>query len=133
VKLVIIDPLQGIDNYSALSPQERYKAYDMLARRLKALARKNDTPIFLTACLSAQYEEGEQLPLRFVSQIMREEGNFEFNADVILQLYREEYYDPRPENVGIATIQIIKSNDYSGGINIRFKREEGLCFTNLEE
>ncbi|MFH0754806.1 MAG: DnaB-like helicase C-terminal domain-containing protein [Candidatus Omnitrophota bacterium] len=131
VKFVVIDPLQAIDNYVLLNNTERYKAYDMVCRRLKHLSRLCNIPIFLTVWLSRRFEEDEsKRRLHCLSQIFREEGNLEVNADVILQLHREDYYDPTPENTGIADICVIKGGPKSR-VNLRFSRDNGLAFENL--
>lgn len=131
VKFVVIDPLQAIDNYLLLNNAERHKSYDMVCRRLKYLSRLCNIPIFLTVWLSRRFEEDEnKRRLHCLSQIFREEGNLEVNADVIIQLYREEYYNPTPENTGIAAIHVIKGGPKSV-VNLRFRRDNGLIFENL--
>ena len=132
VKFVVVDPLQCVGDITLLNGAERFRAYDMVCRRLKYLAKTCNIPIFLTAWLSRRFEENEKNRIvHLVSQLVHEEGNLESNADVVLQLYREEYYNPTPENRGIARISIIKGCS-RGTADLRFCRDNGMSFENLE-
>lgn len=130
VKLIVVDPLQHIDGYALLSKPERYKAYDMVCRRLRRLAVLCNIPIFLTVGLSRRFEENENnRRVHCFSQIFREEGNLEDHADVILSLYREEYYNPTDNNRGATDLCVIKGGP-QGCIRLNFNRELGLIFRN---
>jgi replicative DNA helicase len=129
IKLVLIDSLQRIDDLYAQSGGARQRGYDQVCRRLKHMAVRNKVPVFLTCWLSKRVEDKYRRTL-LLSQIAQEEGNLGFNADVVMQVYREEYYEPTPENTDHAAIQILKSGNYeNGSLPMRFRRDG--CFFDI--
>ena len=59
-------------------------------------------------------------------------GVIEQQADLVLMLYRDEYYDPDTPDKGLAEVIIRKSNNASDGtVTLAFNSEYG-CFENLQ-
>ena len=55
---------------------------------------------------------------------LRESGALEQDADIVMFLYREEYYDPQPDNENLAELIIAKNrNGATKTINLYFYRE----------
>ena len=63
---------------------------------------------------------------------LRESGSIEQDADVVALLYREEYYDPKPDNKGVATVILAKQrNGPTGELELKFFPEYAR-FVNLD-
>ena len=63
---------------------------------------------------------------------LRESGAIEQDADVVILLMREEYYEPKPENLGIAELIVAKQrNGPTGTVRLKFFKEF-IRFENLD-
>ena len=83
---------------------------------LKAMSRELDVPVIAVSQLSRKPEIRDD-PVPKLSDL-RESGALEQDADVVIFLYREEYYRPTPENQGLADVIIAKQRN---GPTDRFK------------
>lgn len=78
-----------------------------MARSFKALARILEVPVICLAQLNRQVEmRADKRPLL---ADLRESGEIEQSADVVLGLYRDEYYDPQTPEPGVMEILIRKN------------------------
>jgi len=102
--LVIIDYLQLMSNWNSLN---RVQEISEISRWIKALARELDCPIIALSQLSRQLESRPDK--RPVMSDLRESWAIEQDADIIMMLYREEYYDEFTERKGITDILIRKN------------------------
>ena len=105
--LVMIDDLQFMnqkeDNYE-ISKEE---CMDIFAKRLKNLAINLDVPLILNTQLSRDVEWREnKRPI--IRDIPGTDGLIN-NADIIMMIYRDEFYDPESEDRGLAEISIHKN------------------------
>ena len=125
IKLIILDYLQLMRG--SFNIESRQQEISEISRSLKALARELNIPIIAVSQLSRSVEnrEGHRPQL----SDLRESGAIEQDADVVVLLLREEYYNPTEENRGIAEIIIAKQrNGPVGSMNLTFLKE----FTRFE-
>jgi replicative DNA helicase len=102
--LIIIDYLQLMSNWNSLN---RVQEISEISRWIKALARELDCPIIALSQLSRQLESRPDK--RPVMSDLRESWAIEQDADIIMMLYREEYYDEFTERKWVTDILIRKN------------------------
>lgn len=115
---IIVDYLQLMD---CPDKKERYNAVGMLSRGLKCLAGTLDIPILTLAQLNrAPDARADKRP---VLADLRESGSIEQDADVVILLHRDDYYDKAPEKQGLAEIIIAKNrNGPTGTVHMFFDK-----------
>jgi len=120
IGLVILDYLQLMDE-SARS-ENRQQEIAMISRHLKGLARDLTVPVIAVSQLSRAPERRETFRPRLSD--LRESGAIEQDADVVLLLFREDYYTPTDTNQGIAEVIIGKQrNGPTGTVKLTFIKE----------
>lgn len=116
--LVVIDYLQLMDNDTRT--KDRQADISEISRKLKQLANKYNVPIICLSQLSRALEVREDKHPKLSD--LRESGAIEQDADVVLFVYRGEYYEP--ENIdlrGRAEVIVAKQRDgVSGTIPFAF-------------
>lgn len=120
IQLIFVDYLQLIRGMRR--NDSRQQEISDISQSLKALAKELNLPIIAVSQLSRAVEsrEGHRPKL----SDLRESGALEQDADVVVLLFREEYYNPTEENRGIAEIIIAKQrNGPVGSINLMFLKE----------
>ena len=110
--IVIIDYLQLIN--SNIRKNNRREEIDIISKGLKAMAKELDLPVIVISSLSRAVEL-RQSKVPILSDL-RESGQIEYDADLVIFVHREEYYDPREENKGQAEIIIAKQRNGRLGI-----------------
>jgi len=93
--LVIIDYLQLINSESRNSNDNRVKEISEITRGLKAIAKEFNIPVIALSQLSRKVEDREEKRPQLAD--LRESGSIEQDADLVVFLYREEYYLARTE------------------------------------
>ncbi len=103
--LIVIDYLQLMQSERANN--NRVQEISEISRSLKGLARELDVPVLAAAQLSRAVEQrSEKRPLL---SDLRDSGSIEQDADVVMFIYRDEYYNPdTTERPNIAEINIAK-------------------------
>ncbi len=96
--LLVIDYVQLLQGSTRRSSENRVQEITEITTRLKALAKELNVPIVALSQLSRQVENREDKRPQLSD--LRESGSIEQDADVVLFVYREEYYltnkEPRP-------------------------------------
>lgn len=126
--VVVIDYLQLI---TVLGRFERYDlAIGSITKELKQMARQFNVPVILLSQLSRSVEQRQDK--RPMMSDLRDSGSIEQDADIIMMLYREDYYDRETQNKNIVEVNIAKHrNGPVGVIQLLFEREFSK-FQNLE-
>ncbi len=119
--MIIIDYLQlmSLGGYT----NNRVQEISEISRNLKQIAREVHVPVIALSQLSRAVEARPDK--RPVLSDLRESGAIEQDADAVLMLYREDYYDPDTDRKGIADVLIRKHrNGPVGGVELIFKAEQ---------
>ena len=120
ISLLILDYLQLMQEPSR--SENRQQEISMISRSLKALARELNIPIIAVSQLSRAPERRESYRPRLSD--LRESGAIEQDADVVLMLFREDYYNPTEENRGTAEVIIGKQrNGPTDTVKLAFVKE----------
>ncbi len=118
VDLIIIDYLQLINSESN-NADNRQQAISDISRQLKSLARELDIPVIALSQLSRNVEKREDK--RPQMSDIRESGAIEQDADLIMFIFREDYYKQKEENTQtkpISDLEIIISKHRNGPTGI---------------
>lgn len=106
---VIIDYLQLMSSGGNRSSDSRQQEISEISRGLKRLARELDVPILALSQLSRAVEQRPDH--RPMLSDLRESGAIEQDADVVMFLYRDEYYNKESELKGTAEVIIAKQRN----------------------
>lgn len=109
--LVMIDYLQLME--SPGHQDNRQQEISSISRGVKALAREMDCPVIVLSQLSRAVEaRSDKRPMM---SDLRESGSIEQDADIVILLYRDDYYNPETENPNTSEIIIAKHRNGSTG------------------
>lgn len=118
--LILVDYLQlmGGSGHS----ENRQQEVSEISRSLKALARELNVPIIALSQLSRTVEQTKDK--RPQLSHLRESGSLEQDADIVLFIHREEYYNEDTDRRGIADLIIAKHrNGPTGTVELAFQNE----------
>lgn len=120
VDLIVIDYIQLIGSRKNVSAEHRSQELSQISRNLKALARELDVPVVVLSQLSRAVEN--RFDKRPLLSDLRDCGSLEDDADLVLFIYRDEYYNKDSERPGTADIIIAKHrNGAVGEIELLFR------------
>lgn len=128
--LIAIDYLQLMQGSGRAESRQQEVA--QMTRSLKIMAKDLNIPIILLSQLSRASEKRDKKSRYPMLSDLRESGAIEQDADVVIFLQREDYYeeDRTPDNIGKARIMIAKQrNGPTGNIQVAWRGE----FTKYEE
>ena len=111
--LVVVDYMQLMHTQSRRQ-ENRQQEIAEISRNLKALATELDVPVIavsqLNRALESRHDKRPQLG------DLRESGAIEQDADAVLMIYRDDYYNPQTREQGIAEINIAKQRAGPTGV-----------------
>lgn len=120
IQFMVVDYLQLMQG--AARSENRQQEISEISRSLKALARELNLPLIAISQLSRAVEQRSDHRPQLSD--LRESGAIEQDADLVLLLLREEYYNPTDENRGVAEVIIAKQrNGPVGSIKLAFIAE----------
>jgi len=118
--LVVVDYLQLMRGKARV--ENRVQEISDIARSLKTLARELDVPVVAISQLSRAVEQRTDRIPRLSD--LRESGEIEQTADLVIFIHREDYYNPQSERGNVAEIIIAKQrNGPVGTIELVFRKE----------
>lgn len=128
--LIVVDYLQLMSGRKS-SSDNRVNEVSEISRGLKGLARELNVPVIALSQLSRSVESrSPQIP-----QLadLRESGSIEQDADVVMFIYREDYYNPETDRHNIADVLIKKHRNGPIGNAELYWQPEQLLFRNLDK
>lgn len=118
--LVVVDYLQLMQAHRRVDSRQQEIA--LISRAMKALARELNVPVMVLSQLNRGVEQRQDK--RPVMADLLESGAIEADADVIIFLYRPQYYDPDTDKKGIAEVIVAKHrNGPVGTVEMAFLPE----------
>ncbi|MDO5301778.1 MAG: replicative DNA helicase [Tissierellia bacterium] len=126
--LIVVDYLQLMEMSGRV--ESRQQEISAISRALKGVAKELEVPLVALSQLSRAPElRADHRP---VLSDLRESGAIEQDADIVLFLYRDEYYNPESEKQNIGEVIIAKHrNGPTGTVELMFKKEF-TKFVNLQ-
>lgn len=119
--MILIDYLQLIKGSSGKTENRQQEISD-ISRSLKGIARELDVPIIALSQLSRATEQ--RADRRPMLSDLRESGAIEQDADMVMFLYRDDYYNEETDDKGITEVIIGKHrNGPTGTVKLRFFHE----------
>lgn len=109
--LIAIDYLQLMQ--TARKTENRVQEISEISRSLKLLAKEINCPVICLSQLSRACEARDDKRPRLSD--LRESGAIEQDADVVMFLYRDDYYNPETEKKGIAEVIVSKHRNGATG------------------
>ena len=104
--LVIIDYLQLMTGAGKRKSDSRQQEISDISRSLKVMARELNVPVIALSQLSRAVESRPDK--RPMLSDLRESGAIEQDADIVMFIYRDEYYNPDSEKKGVAEVIVAK-------------------------
>ncbi|MEG2174776.1 MAG: replicative DNA helicase [Oscillospiraceae bacterium] len=114
VSLVIIDYLQLMNSGNGRRNENRVQEVSEMTRALKIMAKEFNIPVVVLSQLSRGPES--RADKRPMLSDLRESGSIEQDADLVLFLYRDGYYNPDSDQPGIAECIVAKNRHGETGI-----------------
>lgn len=126
IDAIFIDYLQLIQGNTR---EGRVQEVSQISQELKNMARELKVPVVALSQLSRKTEDRpDRMPQL---SDLRDSGSIEQDADVVMFIHREDYYDPETEKKGIAEIKISKHrNGPTGSVDLAWVKEMA-SFRNL--
>lgn len=120
IQAIFVDYLQLMQD-STRSREGRQQEISSISRSLKALARELHVPVIVLSQLNRAVEQRENHEPRMSD--LRESGAIEQDADIIMLVHRDDYYDPE-KNPGAVFINVAKHrNGPVGKVELFFAKE----------
>lgn len=116
--LIIVDYIQLLQGRK--QTDNRVQEVSEISRSLKTLAREIDVPVIALSQLSRAVEARQNK--RPMLSDLRESGSIEQDADIVMFIYRDDYYNPESERRGEAEVIIAKQrNGPTGTVDLLYQ------------
>jgi replicative DNA helicase len=130
IGLIVIDFLQLMSGSGKRGFENRTQEVSEITRAIKSIARELKVPVICLSQLSRAVEQRQSQIPRLSD--LRESGEIEQVADLVMFIHREDYYDRSLDNGNVAELIIAKQrNGPTGSVQLTF-RKEITKFVNLE-
>lgn len=134
IQLIVIDYLQMLH---VKNMESRQQEIAMASKTLKAVAKELNVPVIALAQLNRDVEKRTEEHIPRLADL-RESGAIEQDADIVMLLYREEYYYPNSEKKNICEVIVAKNRTGPmGKFDLAFIKEnmrfDNLAFTQAQE
>jgi replicative DNA helicase len=130
IEMIILDYLQLMHGRNRSDDSNRVQEVSAISRGLKSIARELKVPVIAISQLSRAPEARPDK--RPILSDLRESGSIEQDADIVMFLYRDDYYKKDSDKPGIAEIIVAKHrNGPTGTVDLLF-RKELTRFENLD-
>ncbi len=121
--LLVIDYLQLMTTNNASFAGNRVQEISEISRTIKQIARELHVPILALSQLSRAVESRPDKSPQLSD--LRESGSIEQDADIVMMLYRDDYYNEDSDRQGICDVFIRKHrNGPTGRVELLFKKEQ---------
>jgi replicative DNA helicase len=131
IEMIILDYLQLMHGRGRSDDSNRVQEVSAISRSLKSIARELKVPVIAISQLSRAPEARPDK--RPILSDLRESGSIEQDADIVMFLYRDDYYNrEKSEKPGIAEIIVAKHRNGPTGVVELVFRKELTRFENLE-
>lgn len=114
IGLIVIDYLQLISGTGNKKNGNREQEIAEISRSLKILAKELDVPVIALSQLSRSPDQRKDDHRPMLSDL-RESGSIEQDADIVMFLYRDDYYNPDSEKKNITEVIVAKQRSGSTG------------------
>nr|WP_297707004.1 replicative DNA helicase [uncultured Butyrivibrio sp.] len=131
LQVIMIDYLQLMSGGTGKSSESRQQEISEISRSLKSLARELNVPVIALSQLSRAVEQRPDH--RPMLSDLRESGAIEQDADMVMFIYRDDYYNKDTEKKGIAEIIIAKQRHGPIGTVELLWLPQYTKFANLEK
>lgn len=130
--MIVIDYMQLMSGQGGNTgrSENRQQEISYISRSLKGLARELNVPVIALSQLSRAVES--RADKRPMLSDLRESGSIEQDADVVMFIYREDYYIEDTDRQNIADVIVAKHRHGSTGTISLFFKKELTQFTDLE-
>lgn len=113
---VIIDYLQLIEGDEP--GKSKHEEVSKISRSLKLMARELKIPVLALAQLSREVEKRDEK--KPIMADLRDSGSIEQDADIVMFLYREDYYKKNSERPNEADLIVAKNRSGSAGVELKY-------------
>ena len=132
IGLVIIDYLQLVSGSGSKKNGSREQEIAEISRSLKILAKELNVPVIALSQLSRAPEQRKEDHRPMLSDL-RESGSIEQDADIVMFLYRDDYYNDDSESKNIAEVILAKHRSGSTGTIELFWNASLTKFNSLDK
>ena len=129
--MIIVDYLQLMSNASSGFSLNRVQEISDISRNLKLIARELHIPVMALSQLSRNVEGRPDK--RPILSDLRESGSIEQDADIVMMLYRDDYYNEDSETINELEVNVIKHRNGAIGRVALFFDKSRMKFDDLEK
>ncbi len=121
--MIVVDYLQLMSGSNKRANDSRVNEVSEISRGLKMIARELNVPVIALSQLSRSVEQRQGSNIPMLSDL-RESGSIEQDADIVMFIYREDYYNPETERQNITDLILAKHRrGATGSIELYFDKE----------